>query len=630
MKHLISILFLCISFHAVAQIDNANIKDNWFDKDGNWAMSITNDFVVYKNQHWNFKIEKQTSYRIIFAIKNGLQTKKMIVSVIDSATILVSIDQEVKDKRLSKKRFIKVPVQNNVVRTSPEVVTINGFVKNYTKNTEFNNIKLGITDWISGNYCQKFSQLDSTGYFSISFLQYYPIDFSLSYRHNSIQLYIVPGDTLTLCIDADNLTKNILLMGKHSDIAYHVAAYEEYSENKVFKQSGIEQEKSRKLDAKPYKVWRDSLRAVDSKYISEYITANSTSNFFNKWLSDKIKYEYLTDLEKNYSYVLSFRNQRKEPFNKEYLSLVDSIDINDSTALTNSGLFGLMNWSNILFYTLSTSRPDTKQVTKSFTAKITYRDPKERKNSETQNQPEKSNKVKDSEKPVNIVTTPRPEPRLMSKSTISVDECISDLQSIKNDLIKDALVVSYYQKYKEYYNTDSLAQKLLSNIKSDMVKSRFYEEYTMEMNVKSNVNANVNSNDDGRILLNQIISKHKNMVLYIDFWGAHCGACLNDFTFYQLKDYYESKNKNVAFIYLCTSGDEKRWQEVIKKYNVSGDHYLLNNRQLTELTKLINLTYVPRYIIIDRKGKIVELDAPRPKLHMNLELKQVIDKYLEK
>lgn len=625
MKHLISILFLCISIHAVGQINIANLKDNWFDKDGNWAMSITNDFVVYKNQHWNFKIEKQTSNKIVFVIKNGLQTKKMIVSLIDSATILVSIDPKMKDKLLSKKRFIKVPVQNNAVRTSPELVTINGFVKNYNKSSEFNTIQLGIPDWISGNYCQNFSQIDSTGYFSISFLQYYPIDFSLSYRQNSIKLYIVPGDTLTLYIDADNLSKNILLMGKHADIAYHVAAYSEYSGDRVFRQSGIEQERSHNLDAKPYKIWRDSLRADDSKYISEYINAHSTSSFFNKWLSDKIKYKYLTDLENNYSFVFSFRNPQKEPFNKEYLSLLDSIDANDSTGLANSELFGLMNMSNILFYTYSTSRPDTKQVTKSFTSKIIYRDPKERKDP---NQPTKSNTVKDSEKPLNIVTNTKPQGRLISRSTISVDECISDLQTIRNDLIKDALVASYYSKYKEYYNTDSLSQMLLSSIKSDMVKSRFYEEYNMEMNVKSN--ANVNSDDDGRTLLNQIISKHKNKVLYINFWGAHCSACLNEFTFTQLKDYYYSQNKNVAFIYLCISGDEKRWQEIIKKYNVTGDNYLLNNGQYVSLAKLINLTYVPRYIILDRKGKIVDLYAPRPKLHMNLELKQLIDKYLEK
>jgi thiol-disulfide isomerase/thioredoxin len=624
MKHLILAFFLSLSFQIVAQINTTNIKDNWFDKDGNWAMSITNDFVVYKNRHWNFKIEKQTSNKIIFVIKNGLQTKKMIVSAIDSANIFVSIDREIKDKLLSKRRFIKVPVQNNAVRTSPELVTINGFVKNYNKNSEFNTIQLGTADWISGNYCLKFSQIDSTGYFSISFLQYYPVDFSISYRHNSIQLYMVPNDTLTMCIDADNLSKNILLMGKHADIAYHVAAYSEYSGDRVFRQSGIEQEQSHNLDAKPYKIWRDSLRANDSKYISEYINAHSTSSFFNKWLSDKIKYKYLTDLENNYSFVYSFRNAQKEPFNKEYLSLVDSIDTNDSTGLANSGLFGLMNMSNILFYTYSTSRPDTRQITKSFTSKIIYRDPKERKDP---NQPMKSSTVKNSEKPLNIVTNPRPQGRLMSKSTISVDECISDLQTIKNDLIKDALVASYYSKYKEYYNTDTLSNKLLSNIKSDMVKSRFYEEYNMEMNVKSN--ANVNSDDDGRTLLNQIISKHKNKVLYIDFWGAHCGACLDEFTFTQLKDYYNSKNKNVAFIYLCTSGDDKKWQEVIKKYHVTGDNYLLNNGQYVSLTKLINLTYVPRYIIIDRKGKIVELDAPRPKLHMNLELRQLIDKYME-
>ena len=636
MKHILLVIFLGLSFQMVAQIGNVNLKDNWFDKEGNWILSIGNDFVVYKNQRWDYKIEKQTSNKIIFGIKNGLQSQKMIVSAIDSADISVTIDPEMKDKLLSKKRVVRVPVQNNTVRTSPEMITINGFVKNYSKNSEFNNIEIQFADWLSGKYRQLYSKIDDSGYFSISFLQYNPQEFTLCYNKSYIGAYMVPGDTLTVFINANTFPKNVLLMGKHADIAYNVDAYERYSIKRLNKNSWIESEKMHKSDPKSYRIWRDSLRTENYTYINEYINRNQTSEFFKKWLNNDIRYKYLTDLADNYSTYFSFRNQQKEPFDKDYLSLLDSIDFTDSTAIANSELYSVINRFNNLFYEYARTQPDAKQVTVNFMIKRDNRgDDNKNKNSVPQNQsaPNKESKtISSSEinKPQNIVSKPRPEPKLASRSTVSADEYIKAVQSVKNELIRDALVANTYRRYKEYYNSDTLAQKLLSNMKSDRVKSRFYEEYSLEMNVKMNANGVGDSEDDGQTLLKQIISKHKNKVLYIDFWHPYCGPCRQEFSYTGLKDYYKEKKQDVDFIYLCTRGTEKDWQEVIDKYHVQGDHYLLNNRQYVGLTKLINLTGVPRYIIIDRKGNIVNFDAPRPALYNNMLLKTLIDKYVEK
>lgn len=505
MKHLISILLLCISFHLVAQIDNANLKDNWFDKDGNWVMSITNDFVIYKNQRWTFKIEKLTSDKVVYEISNGLKIKKIQISSLDSTSINVSIDKETLNKVLSNKRFVKVPIQNNKVRTSPELVTINGYVKNFDKNSEFNHVQFGFSDWLSNKYRELFTQIDSSGYFSITFLQYYPEEFSISYRYNYVRLYMVPGDTITTFIDGNAFPKNILVMGKHADIAYNIADYEIYSGRRVGENSIIEQEKSRDLDAKSFRIWRDSIQSEDSKYTTDYINKVPVYDFFKKWLSNKIKYNYLADLANNYNHFFNFGNLSDEPFDKNYLSLLDSVDFNDSTAFGNGDLYSVINNFYNLFYTLAQNRPDAKRVTIDYTPKKNVAD--ETKKPATPKQSKKSSTATYSElnKSLNnVATKKRHEPILMSKSTVSADEIIKEVQSVKNDLIRDALIASIYSGYEKYYNSDTLAQKLLSNMKTEMGRARFYEEYSLEMDVKSKAKVNENFDDEGRTLLNQI------------------------------------------------------------------------------------------------------------------------------
>ncbi len=65
-----------------------------------------------------------------------------------------------------------------------------------------------------------------------------------------------------------------------------------------------------------------------------------------------------------------------------------------------------------------------------------------------------------------------------------------------------------------------------------------------------------------------------------------------------------------------------QWSEKREYFN----HYLLNNRQYVGLSKMFNLTYVPRYILIDKTGKIIDADAPRP--WNELEIRHIIDKNL--
>lgn len=125
---------------------------------------------------------------------------------------------------------------------------------------------------------------------------------------------------------------------------------------------------------------------------------------------------------------------------------------------------------------------------------------------------------------------------------------------------------------------------------------------------------------DDTALQNLYNANFKGKVVYIDFWGTTCGPCLDEFRHFTqpLKNKY--KSKNISFLYICGGSylrHEYMWREQIKKYNIEGNHIFLEFDQYANLyrnlvdNKKILIT-MPRYMILDKTGKVVISDAKRP------------------
>ena len=48
-----------------------------------------------------------------------------------------------------------------------------------------------------------------------------------------------------------------------------------------------------------------------------------------------------------------------------------------------------------------------------------------------------------------------------------------------------------------------------------------------------------------------------------------------------------------------------KWKEGIEKHELRGNHYLANDGMKGAFGKALDLDWIPRYIILDKKGKIV-------------------------
>jgi thiol-disulfide isomerase/thioredoxin len=137
----------------------------------------------------------------------------------------------------------------------------------------------------------------------------------------------------------------------------------------------------------------------------------------------------------------------------------------------------------------------------------------------------------------------------------------------------------------------------------------------------------------GDISLDKIYRDNfKGKVVYVDFWGTTCGPCLEEFRNFTkpLKQHYQNQ-PGLAYLYVC-SGTKLRWKQVLQKFNIEGSHVALNDKDYAMLYHRSvrgskdTVVSMPRYLIIDRKGNVVDKDAPPPSEKDSIEMK--LDKYL--
>lgn len=126
------------------------------------------------------------------------------------------------------------------------------------------------------------------------------------------------------------------------------------------------------------------------------------------------------------------------------------------------------------------------------------------------------------------------------------------------------------------------------------------------------------------------IEELKGQTLFIDLWATWCMPCRFQFQYlgdlHKLLDRY--KNVTSAFISIDKQDKEKVWESVVNE--MSGFHLRASESLIEDIKEKVfdgkKTMLIPRYILVDPTGKVINANLPRPDQLDDLKLE--LDKYL--
>ena len=205
---------------------------------------------------------------------------------------------------------------------------------------------------------------------------------------------------------------------------------------------------------------------------------------------------------------------------------------------------------------------------------------------------------------------------LAERDNIAID--IAYLKTLNNDVessvIKEKLMygaarsgISYTESVQDYY--DAFMAGSTDDAHKKDVTDKYKKLIVLSKGKPSPKFVNYENYSGGTTSLDDLKGKY----VYIDVWATWCGPCKREIPYLKEveKNYHE---KNIAFVSLSVDAltDHDKWKEMIQEKELGGIQLFADNSWKSEFVTNYGIQGIPRFLLIDPEGIIVNPNAPRP------------------
>jgi len=193
------------------------------------------------------------------------------------------------------------------------------------------------------------------------------------------------------------------------------------------------------------------------------------------------------------------------------------------------------------------------------------------------------------------------------------DKGMEKLKTIKSEIIRSELTKNML------YELNLSAQdidKIYKGIMANSIDSTFNEELTQKYKILKKIvkgspspTFNYENINGGKTSLESL----KGKFVYIDVWATWCGPCIAEIpALKKVEKEYHGKNIEFVSISIDDKKDFEKWKKMVADKELKGVQLFADNDWKSDFVKNFAIDGIPRFILIDTEGKIINADAPRP------------------
>ena len=186
--------------------------------------------------------------------------------------------------------------------------------------------------------------------------------------------------------------------------------------------------------------------------------------------------------------------------------------------------------------------------------------------------------------------------------------------SIENETIKNALLfdyANYNMTYAEdidaFYNT---FKENSSSEKNNAIIAKNYDKLMgLAKGRPSPKFVGYENYAGGKTSLDDLKGKY----VYVDVWATWCGPCKREIPFLkEVEEKYHGKNIEFVSISIDKASDHEKWKAMVNEKELGGVQLFADNDWNSAFVKDYQIQGIPRFLLIDTEGNIVDSNAPRP------------------